>query len=94
MKAKDLLKWIIDESAFERLDWTGIDRIIYDADFDFEKFFHTHTVPLKDMPFGDYLYIWEDCIGDISLSELRDLADKIYELETNGEKLYLVRIED
>jgi len=92
MKAKDLLKWIIDESAYQRLNWTGIDRIIYDADFDFERFFG--TVPPKDMPFGDYLYIWDDCIGDLSLKELRNLADEIYELEVNGEKIYLVRIED
>lgn len=92
MKAKDLLKWIIDESSYERLNWTGIERIIYDAGFDFEKYFH--AVPPKDMPFGDYLYIWEDCIGDSSLKELRDLADKIYELECGGEKIYLVSIED
>lgn len=92
MKAKDLLKWIIDESTYQRLNWTGIDRIIYDADFDFERFFK--AVPPKDMPFGGYLYIWDDCIGDLSLKELRNLADEIYELETNGEKIYLVRIED
>lgn len=92
MKAKDLLKWIIDESSFDRLNWTGIDRIIYNADFDFEKFFN--IVSPKDMPSGDYIYIWEDCIGDSSLKELRDLADKIYELECDGDKIYLVRIED
>lgn len=92
MKAKDLLKWIIDETTFDRLIWTGIDRIIYDADYDFDRFFK--TVPPKDMPFGDYLYIWDDCIGDLSLKELNTLADEIYEMECDGEKIYLVRIED
>lgn len=92
MKAKDLLKWIIDESTNQRLNWIGIDRIIFDADFDFERFFR--AVPPKDMPFGDYLYIWDDCIGDLSLKELRNLADEIYELEVNEGKIYLVRIED
>lgn len=92
MKAKDLLKWIIDEFALERINPTGVDRIIYDADFDSETFFR--AVMPKDMPFGDYLYIWDDCIGDLSLKELKSLADEIYELEVNGGKIYLVRIED
>ena len=92
MKAKDFLKWIIDESSSERLDWTGIDRIIYDADFDFEKFFGVKND--LNIPFGDYLYIWDDCIGDLSLKELRNLADEIYEVKVTGQKIYLVRIED
>lgn len=99
MKAKDLLKWIIDESALDRLNWTGVDRVGIDDDPEFggkkkyiETFFGVKTD--LDIPTGDYLYIWEDCIGDKSLKELRDLADEIYELDKDGTKIYLVRFED
>lgn len=99
MKAKVLLNWFIDSFAEGRISTTGIDRIGIDDDPEFggkkefiETFFGVKTD--LDIPTGDYLYIWVDCIGDESLKELRDLADKIYELDNDGTKIYLVRIED
>lgn len=96
MKAKDFLYWCLD---FQICSESGVDRVTIEDDLFFtkeefiERFFGAKL--LKDIPCGEYVYIWSDVI-DNKTDSCKEFILKNYETRLIKDEyyIYLIRIED
>lgn len=67
MKAIEFLKWMVDNNiSAESMGFVPIDE-----EFDYEKFFG-HK-PLWNIPAGEYLWLYTDCIDSCDVDKLKEI---------------------
>ena len=90
MQCKDLLKWVLGAN----IEPTGINwvEIKEEDQLDFmQTFFGEHES--VNVPAGEYMYVWGDCVGEESLAELCDLCDPIVLKLKDDDVIYLIKMD-
>ena len=98
MKAKDLLKWIVNNDVCT----DSMGTVEVDEDFDFNGYFGYEPAVVK-VPEGEYLYIYTDGVSDADLNRLGEVPNEDFvsivtdnEDKRNGgvAMIYLIKLED
>ena len=94
MKAKDILKWVLDE----QINTEGIAIVPIDNDHEFsnqQDFLETFFGGTSDRELseGDYMYVYSDVVPDYSLNKLKELEDGKITLEGDETSIYLFKVE-
>lgn len=98
MKAKELLKWIVNNDVCT----DSMGTVEVDEDFDFKGYFGYEPAVAK-VPEGEYLYIYTDSVLDADLYCLGEVPNEDFvcivtdnEDKRNGgvAMIYLIRMED
>jgi len=97
MKASILLDWIIDYEVCKegngKVQIADTDEFLDQKDF-IESFFG--CAPDKNIPEGNYLYVYSDTINEdfYVRNSILPFADLTLDFPNDGFKIYLFRIED
>lgn len=98
MKAKDLLKWIVNNDVCT----DSMGTVEVDEDFDCKEYFGYKPAMVK-VPEGEYLYIYTDGVSDADLNRLGEVPNEDFvsivtdnEDKRNGgvAMIYLIKLED
>lgn len=97
MKAKELLKWVINNDV----NTEAMGTVEVDEDFDCKEYFGYE--PAKAVPEGEYLYIYTDDVYDVDLEKMGEvpeedfvciLTDGVDKRNGGVAMIYLVKLED
>lgn len=97
MKAKELLKWIVNNDVSTE----SMGTIEVDEKFDFNGYFGYEPAVEKVRP-GEYLYVYTDSVLDVDLQRLEVAQEDFVCIVTDNEDrrnggvamIYLIRMED
>jgi hypothetical protein len=98
MKAKELLKWIVNNDVCT----DSMGTVEVDEDFDFNGYFGYEPAMVK-VPEGEYLYIYTDSVYDVDLEKMGEvpeedfvgiLTDGVDKRNGGVAMIYLIKLED